>query len=324
MKVRTNLKYIIIFTICFLSCQSQDNELINSLGSEVKYIYGPIINIKDNLFKKKKSQSISYVSNEWQKLNKDHLRKLSRNASIDFTNSTDLSKRFASILKKSNILPKGVFINNYKFGKGHNPNNEYNWQTEFSARGYVFNEDNGANYTPFRRVKGTSARSERNRSGKKRFMEISGEWIIETTNEKNWNVTGSINTEIGGKIGIPLITEGSVKVSVNLSTGGGGSYSKKITEVIRGGNGIWVPNGKVANWELTERHRNYKTKWKIPLKFKGHIGADYGKKHYNHYYWAVPAYNFFYEYTKNDKYYIIDFNEEYSKEIRVRAWITDN
>lgn len=313
-----------MFIMCFLSCQNQDNNLVPPGQSEINYTYGPIIKIKDNFSKKTNLQSRSYVSGDWQRVNWEHLRKLSRNAEINYTNTADIKNRFTWALNKGKDWPKGVYINDSKYGGGQNPNNKYGWHTEFRAKGHAYNEDKGANYTPFRRVRGTAARSERNRSGKRKWMEISGEWRIETTNEKNWNVTGSISTEVGGKIGVPLVTEGSVKVTVGLSAGGGGSYSKKITEVIRGGNGIWVPAGKVANWELVERHRNYKTKWKVPLEFKGYVGADYGRRHHGHYFWAIPARRFFYDYTERDKAYIIDLNEEYSKELRVRVWVTDN
>ncbi len=310
--------------MCFLSCDNQDNNLIPPKQNEINYTYGPVIKVKDNFSTNRNSRSRSYVSGNWQRVNRDHLRQLSINSDINYTNTNDLKDRFTWAINKGKDRPAGVYINNSRFGGGQNPNNKYDWHAEFRAIGRAQNEDAGANYTPFRRVEGTASRSEVNRSGKRKWMELSGEWRIETTNETKWNVTGSISTEVGGKIGVPLVTEGSVKVSVGLSAGGGGSYSKKITEIIRGGNGIWVPAGKVANWELVERHRNYKTKWKVPLEFKGYVGADYGRRHHGHYFWAISAKHFFYDYAQGDKAYVIDLNEEYSKELRVRVWVTDN
>ncbi|WP_109098098.1 hypothetical protein [Aquimarina sp. AU58] len=302
-------------------------------SSEIKYTYGPVVRIKDN-FSKDSNFSIgkglfsrNSVTTDWQKINMDHLKKLSKNAHISFTNGNDLLHRFTRVLDKGTTTPKNVCINDYKFGNGgQNPNKKYDWHAEFRTKAYIYKGDPGASYTPYKRVQGTASRSERNRSGKRKWMSLPGQWRIETTNQKNWNVTGSISTEVGGKIGVPLVTEGSIKVTVGLQAGGGGSYSKKITEVVEGG-GIWVPDGKVANWELVERHKNYKTKWKTPLEFKGYVGSDYGKKHHGHYFWAVSASGIFHEYTGYygiQKEYIIDVNEEYEKNLRIRAWITDN
>lgn len=323
----------VLFFLFFLnSCEKEEDntfepqlnesvlEGIEQESDTINYVYGSIIKIKDGI----PDNSIvnKVVSNEpWIRLNREHLSKLSRNADINYLNKDDLLNRFTWAINKGSTRPKNVCINNEKFGEGHNPNNDYSWYTEMRPKPSLASQG-GSDLTPFRRVKGTAARSERNR-GDGRWMELPGEWRIETTNETNWHVTGSISTEIGGQAGIPFFKT-SIKVTIGLEIGTGGSRSKRITEVIRDVGRIWVPAGKVANWELVERHRNYKSKWEVPLEFEGYVGADYGKKHEGHYFWAVSANKFFYEYTERDKKYIIDVNEEYAKELRVRAWVTDN
>lgn len=304
------------------SCENKNNEVPTTDQNQIEFVYGPTIKIKDDFTRKNQSRKQEIINGEWKTLNKENLKELSESVNINYNNVNDAKEQFTKVFNRGTKQPKGVFINERNLGEGTNPNTKEEWHAEFRAKGEPINDFNNenTNFTPFKRIRGTASRSEVNNSGERKFMELSGEWRIETSNESNWNVTGNISTKVGGSIGVPLVTKGSIEVAVGLSAGGGGSHSKKITEVIRGGNGIWVPAGHVANWELEERHKNFKTKWRVPLEFKGKVGADFGERYHGSYFWSVPAIDFFADFLT--KAYLIDLNEEYSKEIRVRTWVS--
>ena len=299
-----------------------------NLGDEdpnIEYVYGPIVKVKkefDNQVINSKS-SVSFT-NAWRDLTRNDLQKLSRNSSIYFLSHDAMRNRFRDLMNKGSRRPANVCVNSVQVGSsGRNPNRDYNWYAQVRGKG-IQKSKTTSNFTSWKKVRGTNRRSERNRSNKGRWMELPGEWRVTTSEEKNWNVTGSISTEVGGKVGVPLVTEGSVKVTVSLSAGGGGSKSYSVTEVIRGGR-IWVPAGKVANWEASERHKTVAVEWHVPLQFKGRVGADYGQNKLDgHHYWSLPANKFFFDFANGKKKYVIKVKEETNKEIRVRAWVSNN
>lgn len=309
------------------SCQKEDEIIVEPQinttleeTNEIEYSYGPIVKVSDAISNTKSTKT---SATPWRDITKDDLTNLSRNSEMNFLNDSELRSRFNHAFTKSNRKPKNVSINDLRFGGGTNTSEKYGWVAQIRTYASPVTQQ-PSSLTGFKRVAGTAARSERNNLSYGRTMELAGEWRITTTNESNWNVTGSISTEVGGKIGIPLLAEGSVSVTVSLESGGGGSQSRSITEVINGGS-IYVPAGKVANWELVERHRDYKSQWDVPVEFSGSVGADYGAKVEGHYFWSVSANSFFHEYVgSNKKKYIVNVTEEYGKELRIRAWITNN
>jgi len=177
--------------------------------------------------------------------------------------------------------------------------------------------------TNFKGVADIPIRSQRNMASTARWMEMPGEWRIETSNETNWHVTGSIATEVGVKVKIPFFAAVDTKMTVTLESGGGGSSSRKVTAVLDH-DGLMVPAGKVAYWKVEERHQVMKRQWDVPVQFQGIVGSDYGRKHHGHYFWGVYAHNFFYEYTQRNNKYVVNMSDEYGKELRVVAWFQDN
>lgn len=328
--IKNFLMYLsIVFVIT--SCNKND-ELIDTdtekANEEIDYVYGPITKIKDN-FSENFSKKNNSISNDWKRIDYWDLKKLTiPGKTASFTNQHDLRNRFAWIMGSGDRWPVSVSVNNDKFESVNsaNPNDHgYEWYTDFRVKGQLTKRKT-ENYTNWRRVPNTNRRSERNKGKKGRWMELPGEWRVMVKNTKSWNVEGSITTEVGGKAGIPFVTEGSVKVAVTLKAGGGGSKESSVTEVIRGGR-IWVPAGKVANWELSERHQDINSTWKMPLEFRGRVAADYGKKKYNgHHWWNVSASRFFDEYTRknNPLTYIVKVKEQKGKEVRIRSWVTNN
>jgi hypothetical protein len=118
------------------------------------------------------------------------------------------------------------------------------------------------------------------------------------TKTSMWEITGTAGLELGGKVGIPLVTEGSVKVSVSIAAKGGGSTVKTITTKIFSPV-INVPAWKTVEYVLKERYKTVNSKWTIPMEFSGVVGADFGQKVNGSYYWWIPAKDFFNEFTAN-------------------------
>ncbi|SNR16794.1 hypothetical protein [Tenacibaculum jejuense] len=333
-KIIKSLSYLVFFCL-IISCNNDDElESLDRIESskknneEVEYVYGPIIKIQDDFNENNFSNRLrTKISNDWKRLDNKDLKGLSGKKTIDFTNQHDLRGRFAWALKSGDKWPVSVSINNNKFesGKGSkNPNSQFKWYADYRVNGTLIKRTK-SDYGKWKKVEGTNRRSARNKSGKRKFMELPGEWRVAIKNTSHWNVEGNIGVELGGEIKVPLVADASAKISVSLKHGFGGSKDKTITEVFKGG-GIWVPAGKEVVWELSERHQTIKSEWKAPLEFKGLIGADYGAKKYEgHHFWAVEAGWFFHEYTRKDnEFFTINVTEESGKEIRVRSWVIND
>ena len=290
----------------------------------IEYVYGPIVKVgNDDIANGATSREKTSFSSNWKNITRTNLVDLGRDVSMNFLDHNHMRNRFRDLhTRGGNRRPANVCVNGVKVGSsGRNPNNDYGWKAQIRNKG-TRKSKTVSKLTGWKRVQGTNRRSERNRSNKGKWMELPGEWRVTVKEEKNWNVTGTISTKVGGEAGVPLVTKGTVEVSVSLAAGGGGSKSYSVTEVIKGGR-IWVPAGKVANWEASERYKTVKTEWHVPLEFKGMVGADYGNtKLDGSHYWAISASSFFSN-LKNKK-YIIKMNEQTSKEIRVRAWVSNN
>ncbi|WP_108869647.1 hypothetical protein [Aquimarina aquimarini] len=331
MKNLLKISYVLCFLFFLNSCEKEEDNIVDpqlneSISEEVaqesdtiNYVYGPVTKVKDDIVKKHNTPQT--IEGKWKKVTRDHLRKLSQNADINYLHHDDMLNRFTWAINKGSTRPKSVSVNDHKIGPGVNPCNTYGWHTEMRPKGKVTAIDNSSPTTDFQPVKNANARKDQNRSGKAKYMNLPGEWRIETYNESSWSITGSINTEIGAEVELPFF-KSSIKVNVGLARTDGQKEYTKITEIVKNPDPILVPPGYYGNWELVESHKNYKSTWKIPMEFKGYVGADYGKKHDGHYFWAVSANKFFYEYTQRDRHYILNMDEEYGKVLMVRAWVS--
>lgn len=99
----------------------------------------------------------------------------------------------------------------------------------------------------------------------------------------NWSVTESIDVSIGGKVGIPLLTEGSIEISVGVSTTQGGSQSNTVTDQIR--STITIPPYSKRRILMIEQSSYAKVKYDIPVYTSGYIGANFRRRVNGHYFW---------------------------------------
>ncbi len=306
------------------SCDNQEEELNiieNETSIHPEHVYGPAVTIKDNEESGLANRNTDNISTNWKRISSDDLRTFEdEHGRKSFTNTDALKNRFTFILNRGSRRPNNVSINGSKFGFGSNPNGRFNWNADFRASGKKTKNSNST-YTAWKRIQDIPARWDRNRSKKGRWMELQGEWRVETTNETNWSVKNSFSHSFSLEISVPDTFKATNTFTVGLDRTKGGSESRKITDVLRGGR-IWVPAGKAVVWEAQERHKTNKSTWSIPLEFRGKIGADYGtQKHHGSHYWSVPAKNFFYDYTERDRKYVVNVSEDNSKQIRVHAYI---
>lgn len=293
---------------------SDDSIISSSHGGIVQSVF----NEDDtNLLSK---ASTTFYSN-WAEVSPSDLNELSKKGGK--YNELDWQQnRFTSILNKGLRRPPSVSINGYRLGKGQNPNARENWKAEIRTVGKRIKL---VQSKPTAWKNASSIISYRNNSGKREWMTYGGELRYTDTKTKGWSMGGSVALEVGGKIGIPLVTEGSTKLTVTMNGERNGSTTKSKVEVIKGNVGQWVEPRQVINFVVKERHINVTTRWKIPLNFKGKVGADFGrKKHHGAHYWSVSAAQFFDEYHTEKYKREIEIIETKDKEYRIEAYVTNN
>jgi hypothetical protein len=248
----------------------------------------------------------------WTKVTRTDLGNLGQ-----FLNENFAKTRFNDRIS-INDVPRNVSVNDVKLGSGTNPNSGQNWVTERRFEGTGSSTAAGP-YVSWRPVSGYSARVEENYSNATKDL---GGFVLynrATTNTSNWNVSVTTGLKIGGKIGIPFVTEGSVEVSLSATAGGGGSKSTTFTENYRTPH-IDVDPGKRVRFVLEERWRPINSLWTVPVKFRGYVGADYGKRVNGHYFWAIPASSYFWDFQNGSQKYTVNIVEKYAHEIRVAAY----
>lgn len=338
MKNKLIQTFYLILYFSSISCNNQVNELTSSEQGKTDD-YDLFIKRSKTVYHKKKSRKLSSFFGNWHKIDGYNLRDMSVNTRINFRNIDDVKQRFARLINLGEETPIGVYFNEYVCGEGQNPNIKHNWSSLYRTKGFLCNEKSKEAYSDFKRIPYSVTRVHKNSSSKDTWLPFPGSSEFDIHNYVHWNITGDIKEEVGGKIEIPLRTELDNSITIDLYSQGFGTGLKSPkhvfidgtntlcipndnTVIINSNNEIFVPAGKVAYWELVERHKTHSSKWKASIEFKGKIGADYGKKHHEHYFWAIDAEDFFYEYK--NKVYVIEVNEQHSKEIKIRCWIADN
>ncbi|WP_440879881.1 ETX/MTX2 family pore-forming toxin [Tenacibaculum sp. C7A-26P2] len=310
----------------FFSCQNQEEEIMSSPSQQkdrgIKV--GKTINIK--YFDVDTShRSKAPIVGEWQKISGKHLKTLSRDVNFRYDNEGSAKARFAEILNSGSQLPVGVFINDRGLGWGTNPNPSQYWEAEFRPVGESFyDRENISDYTPWKPIEETI--SVRNYDNEPRRMEAPIKWEFRDTHSVKYEVGGSLALTAGGKIGLPLVAEGETSVTATLSA----SYSDtstttKIITIGGSATGIMVPGRKKVTWTLYERHKNFDGDWRVPVEFRGEVGADYGAgKYKGHHFWYVHAADFFREFKNPKNAYQISVFSTIQKQFEIRAVIHDN
>ncbi|WP_104026262.1 hypothetical protein [Vibrio jasicida] len=124
----------------------------------------------------------------------------------------------------------------------------------------------------------------------------------------------SFGTSLG--LGAALTISASTNFSIDTSKSRETQVLDSITEVITD-DGAMVQPGQTIKFELYKRYLNEVVQWEMPLRFRGRIGADYGKKYNGHYFWSIPANKFFYEYQWSGE-YLAETETTISPEYQVR------
>ena len=254
----------------------------------------------------------------WSRINATDLSRMGSHANVDYAKN-----RFTSVIGSGTQRPVNVDINDIKLGsEGQNPNATYGWYADkrFVGTGQI---SDIPNYNAWTHVSGYNIQVVPNLENKTINLPSVLLFSSATTKATNWSMSATAGVKIGGKIGIPLVAEGSVEVSFSVTGTGGGSTSvTKTTNFYRPA--IDVPVGYEAVFELVERWRPVSAVWSVPLEISGAVGADYGPGKWNgHHFWAVNAGSYFYEYGNRAgaERYQVNLSEKYQIEMMVRGYI---
>ncbi len=318
----------------FFSCQNQEEEIMSSPNEQEVLssgFVGPVVKGK-SIFSTEKLKNNSRRQNapiigKWQKITSDHVNDMSKDAKYGFNRAESATKRAAEVFGSGSVLPIGVFVNDHKAGYGTNPNPIFFWSAEFRPNGALaLKDESTSEYTEFKRAHQFRTLSKTNYSDKEQMLYPPGDWSEATKSSITWTVTGSISTTAGGKIGLPLVAEGSVSVTIRLTAGGSGTDEYTVTNNIKPTkHGVLVPPGKTAKWSIYERHKNFEAKWSVPLEFKGDVGVDYGAGQYKgHHFYRIPAKEYFREFDNGNKNYVVNIDTHLDPEYRVFHEIVDN
>lgn len=262
------------------------------------------------------STKVAYGSSS--RINATDLSRMGSHANADFAKN-----RFASVIGSGTQKPINVDVNDVMLGgTGVNPNATQGWYADkrFVGTGQI---SDIPNYNAWTHVSGYNIQVVPNLQNVTINLASVLLFSSATTQATNWSLSATAGVKIGGKIGLPLVTEGSVEVNFSLTGTGGGSTSvTKTTNFYRPA--IDVPVGYEAVFELVERWRPVSAVWAVPLEISGRVGSDYGPGKWNgSYFWSVNAAAYFSEYGNRTgaESYKVNLNEKYQIEMMVRGYI---
>lgn len=261
--------------------------------------------------------STKYVYGDWSRITRDDLSHMGSHWNSDFARS-----RFQAVMG-SDKTPVNVDVNDVQLGgSGQNPNGQWGWYADKRLVG-TGQFSNIPAYGDWKHVNGYQITVLRNYG--KTVMKLPKEKFADqaTTEATNWSIAATLGVKIGGKVGLPLVAEGSVEVSFSVTGTGGGSSSVTITQPFYQP-AIDVPVGYEAVYELVERWRPVTAVWSVPIEVQGVVGADYGPGRWNgHYFWNLPATSYFYEYGNRPgaEKYTVYLNQKYGTEMTVKAYV---
>jgi hypothetical protein len=257
-----------------------------------------------------------YAYGDWSRITRDDLSHMGSHWNSDFARG-----RFQAVMG-SDKTPVNVDVNDVQLGSsGQNPNGQWGWYADKRLVGNGQISDIPG-FNGWQHVNGYTVSIIRNYG--KSVLNLPKDLFgsTATTQATNWSIAATAGVKIGGKVGIPLVTEGSVEVSFSVTGTGGGSTSTTITQPFYQP-AISVPVGYEAVFELVERWRPVSAVWTVPIEVSGLVGADYGAGKWNgHYFWTLPATSYFYEYGNRPgaEKYTVYLNQKYGIEMVVRAY----
>ncbi len=326
-KVITAVGIVVLF-LHLQSCDKQEEQLIpdetNSEVTESFIIPESIIKV-NNRTKKILSKKRDVFNTKWRRVTRQDLQNFrDEHGKKTFLNSNGAKNKFTFILNKGNRRPWSVSINDTQIGyKGINYNNRAGSFAEFRASGRLI-EDKDTKLTKWTPVEGMSAFVDKNRDRKEKFMSSPGKWTASVRKGTTLTVTGENTVTNGITLNIGTLLSVEESESFSLTKSEEKLLLKIISQELKS-SGIWVPAGKCVRFTPVERHRINKVKWKFPLEFKGKVSADFGsKKHQGRHYWTVNAHDYFYDYTKRDRKFIVNIDDEVAHEFGIRAEIVNS
>ncbi|WP_024772743.1 ETX/MTX2 family pore-forming toxin [Aquimarina macrocephali] len=105
---------------------------------------------------------------------------------------------------------------------------------------------------------------------------------IKKGSNSSWSVTESLSVALGGKVGLPLVTEGSIEITVGVSATQGGVSSREEVYEVR--SEIIIPPKSKRRVIMTQPVSETKMEYRIPVYTSGGIGANFGHRVDGHYF----------------------------------------
>ncbi len=179
-------------------------------------------------------------------------------------------------------------------------------------------------YTPWYTVPDVKAVERRNYLNTAQLIGGDTLYTSATAISKNWSVATSAGVKITEKLSVPLVEETSIEVSLGITSTVGGSITQTYTTNLVAPK-ISVPAGKAVRYELVQKWQPITTVWSVPVQFSGYVGSDYNGGWsdgvHNWHTWAVPAANYFYEYTSGSEKARITVNQRKLQTFTILATI---
>jgi hypothetical protein len=106
---------------------------------------------------------------------------------------------------------------------------------------------------------------------------------VATQTTSSWEITVSANLTVTGTVGIPLVSEGSISLSLGVEGSHGQSKSRVITNTYS--TTFKLPPHSYRSVTFYEGEERSSVIFTIPVYITGYMGANFGKKTNGHYFW---------------------------------------
>lgn len=320
-----NSSIVLLAVFCFLSCEKETDlltatqEKTEKEVSEEELITQGLIPLEETVLFDYTTIDIESADNTVKATTKWSYSLMSESdLNAIYTSYTDLSflkVRFKNVLNKGSRKPDGVSVNSFHVGSGTNTSTKYDWECYryFTRKlsGSTTWENSG-----WEKVSSVNSIRIPNWTDSEVTHGNNSDYVSITRGEvDSWTVSASTSVTVGGKVGIPLVAEGSAEVTVSL----GASYTDEssTTITVNPPTGWFnIPANTDAVLTLYQTTSTATTTYDVPIKVNGYVGASFGKKVDGHYYWAAAASQVFSEITDGSKNYQVTMVETEPAELK--------
>lgn len=311
MKVWNNItlkcKLIIFVSLTMISCNNdlqeiqehsmQDTAKKVSLNKLDEWELLPITKkrISSNFIQNKKLNILEQVNEE---INAQHLQELNYyypfvkepacNACVDWRineKAKQCESRLLNLFKKSGIRPDGVCINDFRTRnsyKGYLLSDKYNWHAYIkTGKPRIIEEKTDTLYNGI--LKSSWAINE----SRDRDMAYNISYAVTKSKTNYWENIASMSVAVGKKIGIPLIGEGEVTITLGYSHVEG--KSETISETFSYTPWIYLAPRTKKQVIMRKKDITRTIKCEIPIIISGYVGVNFPKPVDGHYFWRFPA-----------------------------------